>query len=179
MPQKTYPHILVLMSDEHRPDILGAEGDAVVRTPHLDELARKGTYFRNAYCTSPVCVPSRQSFLAGKLPRTIDVLKFGDPFDSNILTFPGQLARYGYNTTAFGKMHFEDVDQMHGWLERPSGDIHVRLKTPQAPDVWKPEIYLDENIESGALIVRIVNAEDDYIGAAKAKETLWDRNLRK
>ncbi len=119
------------MSDEHRADVTGYEGNPIVRTPTLDRLAAQGTWFRNAYCTSPVCVPSRQSFLSGRLPSDIGCKKFGDPFDSSILTVPGHLARHGYRTVAFGKMHFEDYDQLHGWTARPMGDVGSNAGTPR------------------------------------------------
>ena len=51
------PNILFLMSDEHRADITGYEGDQVVRTPTLDGLAETGVVFRNAYAASPICIP--------------------------------------------------------------------------------------------------------------------------
>lgn len=47
------PNILFLMSDEHRPDVTGYEGNEVVRTPVLDELAKTGVVFQNAYTPSP------------------------------------------------------------------------------------------------------------------------------
>ena len=53
------PNILFLMSDEHRADVTGYEGDAVLRTPTLDWLAETSTVFRNAYTPSPICVPGR------------------------------------------------------------------------------------------------------------------------
>lgn len=64
------PNILFLMSDEHRADVTGYEGNPIVRTPVLDKLARTGVVFRNAYTPSPVCIPARQSMMAGQLPKT-------------------------------------------------------------------------------------------------------------
>ena len=52
-------NILFLMSDEHRADVTGYEGDAVLLTPTLDWLAETSTVFRNAYTPSPICVPGR------------------------------------------------------------------------------------------------------------------------
>src|SRR4051812_15952803 len=63
------PNILFLMSDEHRADVAGFAGDDVVRTPILDELARTGVVFTNAYTPSPICIPGRQAMMAGKFPR--------------------------------------------------------------------------------------------------------------
>ena len=63
------PHVLLLINDEHRPDVLPIEGDRQVRTPTLDRFINEGTYFRNAYTPSPICVPARQSFISGLYPR--------------------------------------------------------------------------------------------------------------
>ena len=132
--REKFPNILMLVSDEHRADVLGVENNPIVRTPNLDGLANRGTYFRNAYCTSPVCVPGRQSILSGKMPSTINCRKFYDPFDSSILTFPGHFTRYGYNTVAFGRLHLQDEDQMHGWTSRPMGEINVSIRPPLYKD---------------------------------------------
>jgi len=52
-------NLVVIMSDEHHPRAMGAAGHPVVRTPHLDALAARGTRFTAAYCNDPICVPSR------------------------------------------------------------------------------------------------------------------------
>jgi arylsulfatase A-like enzyme len=54
-------NVLLLMTDEHRPHALGVDGDPLARTPNLDALARASVRFDQAYCTNPVCVPSRFS----------------------------------------------------------------------------------------------------------------------
>ena len=60
------PNILVIMSDEHNASVLGCYGNNVIRTPNLDGLASRGVVFESCYCNSPLCVPSRLSFTAGK-----------------------------------------------------------------------------------------------------------------
>lgn len=120
------PHILLLISDEHRPDVMAVEGNPHVRTPTLDRFIAEGTYFRNAYTPSPICVPARQSFISGLYPRRAGSLNFGDPMPSEVLTIPGHLSRYGYRAVAAGKMHFIGPDQMHGWHERIGRDISGR-----------------------------------------------------
>ena len=100
------PHILLLIDDEHRPDLLSIEGNPHIRTPTLDRLINQGTYFRNAYTPAPVCVPARQSFLTGLYPRNSGCTGFDCPLPSDVLTLPGHLSRYGYRTVSAGKMHF-------------------------------------------------------------------------
>ena len=125
MPEKK-PYILLLISDEHRPDVLPVEGNGIVRTPVLDRFMEEGVYFRNAYTPSPVCVPARQSFLSGLYPRRSGCLDFSTALPSEVLTIPGHLSRYGYRGVAAGKMHFRGPDQMHGWHERIGRDISGR-----------------------------------------------------
>ena len=55
-------NVLLIMSDEHRRDAMSCAGHPIVRTPNLDELSMEGTRFTNAYCNSPLCIPSRASF---------------------------------------------------------------------------------------------------------------------
>ncbi|MFB6218613.1 MAG: sulfatase-like hydrolase/transferase [Halobacteriaceae archaeon] len=112
------PNVLVLVDDEHRPDVLGYAGDDVVRTRTLDWLAETGTVFENAYTPSPVCVPARHSMRTGKLPRTFARDGF-DAFESHDYpTLPLQLARHGYMTASGGKEHYPGWNQHQGWRKR-------------------------------------------------------------
>ena len=121
------PHILLLIDDEHRPDVLPIEGNSQIRTPTLDRFIDQGNYFRNAYTPSPICVPARQCFLTGNYLENCGCRGYGIPLPSEVLTIPGHLSRYGYRAVAAGKMHFADgPDQMHGWHERIGRDIRGR-----------------------------------------------------
>jgi choline-sulfatase len=72
------PNILFLMSDEHRANVTGFEGNTVIRTPFLDNLANTGVLFQNCYTPSPICIPARQAMMVGNHCRKIGVEKFGD-----------------------------------------------------------------------------------------------------
>jgi len=109
------PNILFLMSDEHRPDVTGYEGNPVVRTPVLDELARTGVVFRNAYCPSPICVPGRMAMMAGQLPRTCGCECYGQDLAPGAMTFARTFSQYAYQTVACGKLHHMGTDPLQGW----------------------------------------------------------------
>lgn len=119
------PNILFLMSDEHRADVTGFEGDPVIRTPNLDLLAATGTVFRNAYTPSPICIPARQSLMAGQLPRTTGCESYGQDLRPGHMTFSRRLAQYGYQTVVSGKLHHMGTDQMQGWTKRLYGDMEI------------------------------------------------------
>ncbi len=120
------PNILFLMSDQHRADVAGYAGDAIARTPNLDELARSGVVFNNAYTPAPICIPARQSMAAGQLPRTCGCEVFGEDLSPGHMTFARRLSQFGYATVACGKLHHNGVDQMQGWTRRIGSDMSVR-----------------------------------------------------
>lgn len=117
------PNILFLMSDEHRADVTSYEGNSVIRTSVLNELARTGVVFSNAYTPSPICIPGRQSIMAGKYPRATGCEYFGEDLAPGYMTYAHRLAQYGYSTTVSGKLHHMGPDQFQGWTRRISGDI--------------------------------------------------------
>ena len=65
---------LILMTDEHTRKVLGCYGDEIVKTPHIDGLAREGTLFENAYTNVPISVPARASFATGDLIKLKNLL---------------------------------------------------------------------------------------------------------
>jgi choline-sulfatase len=128
------PNILFLMSDQHRADATGYEGNPVIRTPVLDELARTGVVFRNAYTPSPICVPGRQCLMSGQLPKTCNCQGWID-LKPGYNTFARQFSRYAYSTACSGKLHHLGIDQMQGW------------RTRMAPDAEISDAYVEDKIE--------------------------------
>lgn len=112
------PNVLMIIDDEHRPDVLGYAGDDVVRTPTLDRLASDAVVFDNAYTPSPRCVPARQCLALGEYPRTCGVEVYGQDLPPESETFARQFTEAGYETVACGKLHHRGKDQMQGYLKR-------------------------------------------------------------
>jgi choline-sulfatase len=113
------PNILLLLSDQHRADAMACAGDTIVRTPGLDRLAAEGVRFGNAFCTSPLCMPSRASFTTGLYAHNHGVLSNAA---GNLLpvlpTFMRALQAAGYHTAGIGKFHYfihdgiSDMDEL-------------------------------------------------------------------
>lgn len=100
------PNVLWICADDHAAYVSGAYGNRIVRTPNIDKLASQGMRFDRAYCNSPVCTASRQSFLTGRYPRTIGVTKLSTPLPESEITLADVLKEAGYDTASIGKMHF-------------------------------------------------------------------------
>ncbi len=111
------PNFLFLHADDHAGYVLGAGGDRRAVTPHLDRLAAEGVRFARHYCNSPVCTPSRQSFLTGLLPSAAGVTVLRTPLAEDKQTLARQLRAAGYHTAVFGKMHFQRPSRpgLHGF----------------------------------------------------------------
>jgi arylsulfatase A-like enzyme len=101
------PNILLITTDQQRFDHLGLAGTLGFSTPHLDRLTDAGVWFRRAYCTSPICTPTRVSLLTGQYPSSHGAYSIGvtvDPFPAS--TTASILRDAGYATALVGKSHF-------------------------------------------------------------------------
>ena len=102
-------NVILLMTDEHNPRIIGCYGDALVKTPTLDGLAARGVRFTSAYCQNPICVPSRVSLVSGRMPSQLQT--FGNTANQkyeNMTTLADVFIKAGYQTAWFGKTHWGD-----------------------------------------------------------------------
>lgn len=108
------PNVLVLMTDQHRRSCMGVAGDTVAITPNLDKLARESVQFTDAYCTNPVCGPSRASILTGLYTHHLEARGNSSAFSPKHKTIADDFARAGYFTALIGKMHMVDA-QTHGF----------------------------------------------------------------
>jgi len=100
------PNILVIHTDQHRLECLGAYGNLDVKTPNIDSLAADGIRYDNSYCPYPVCTPSRYSLLCGLYVHEHHGWTNRSTLSPEYQTFPGILRAAGYKTKAVGKMHF-------------------------------------------------------------------------
>jgi choline-sulfatase len=111
-------NLLVIMSDEHNPRMLGSAGHSLARTPNLDRLAGRGTRFTAAYCTSPICVPSRAGFATGRYPHQIGYWDNADPYDGAVPSWHHLLRAGGHRVVSIGKLHFRGAPgDDHGFSE--------------------------------------------------------------
>jgi len=118
------PNFLILMADQLGARALPAYGNKTAKTPHIDTLAAAGVVFDSFYCNSPLCAPSRFSFLAGRQVSAIGAYDNAAEFPAQVPTFAHYLRRAGYQTVLSGKMHFCGADQLHGFEERLTTDIY-------------------------------------------------------
>lgn len=110
MPSDTRPNILWYCTDQQRFDTIAALGNPHVRTPTVDRLVEEGVAFTHAYCQSPICTPSRSSFMTGLYPTRLHNTRNGNE------TFPPWppvitklIADSGYHCGLIGKFHLQSA----------------------------------------------------------------------
>lgn len=113
------PNLVIIMTDEHNfrtigcyRDTLSTEqalmwGSEVVETPNIDWLADNGTLCTSFYASTPVCSPSRASFITGMYPQNTPVMNNNIPLNDSVITFAEILSRQGYATSFVGKWHLD------------------------------------------------------------------------
>src|SRR5579862_9893425 len=101
------PNFVFILLDDARWDDIRCGGNTIVGTPHIDRIAREGAIFENAFVTTPLCSPSRASFLTGRYVRSHKVLDNTDhnELSHQLITWPRLLHDAGYETGYAGKWH--------------------------------------------------------------------------
>jgi arylsulfatase len=107
MTKDSRPNILWITTDQQRFDTIGAHGNHAIQTPNIDRLAAEGMSMMNTYCQSPICTPSRASFMTGRYPASHHVHRNGnDHFPQTETILPRILVdQGGYHTGLIGKHH--------------------------------------------------------------------------
>ncbi len=137
--EKKPMNVVVMLSDDWRYDTLGAAGNPIVKTPHLDKLAANGVHFTHACVTTSICGVSRASIMTGQwMSRhgNKGFKGFNTPWSE---TYPGILRAQGYHTGHVGKWHcgkfpaknFDYGKSYSGrhWIKDENGNkIHVTAK---------------------------------------------------
>jgi uncharacterized sulfatase len=183
---------------------IGCYGDAVVRTPNLDRLARRGVWFNRAYCQFPLCNPSRASLLLGRYPTTTQIIDFSYPalLGRDWVSLPQHFRNAGYEVQLLGKVWHFDKDLMKNWFHeevppdayppdwsagekwvRRSQEIHARMLADLTR--WEPYRTLSPpptqwvvNLRTQANVFGPVPDTQEADAAARAKAYEWTADVK-
>jgi len=168
----TASNVLFILSDEHTRDVAGCYGHKIVKTPHLDALATRGTKFTAAYTNCPICVPARASLHTGTYVAENACWDNAHAYDGSIRSWAHRLKSAGHHTMSIGKLHFRSQSDDNGFVEEiiplhvvdGEGDLLGLIRRPKAakrggmPDLAKAAgpgestyAAYDRNIRDGAV----------------------------
>jgi arylsulfatase A-like enzyme len=134
------PNILVVLSDQQRPDSCGVFGQRLPVTPRLDALAANGVAFDEAFTVQPVCGPARAALQTGRYPTSVGCWRNGIALPPNTVTLADRVHALGYQTGYIGKWHLAS-NRGHGLPEdRPPARFERRPVPAERrggyQDVW-------------------------------------------
>ncbi len=141
-------NVLVICSDEHARAFSGCYGHTTVQTPALDQLAKKGTLFEQAYTPSPICVPARASLATGLQVHELGCWSSAEPYAGRPESWMHRVRDLGIPVVSFGKLHFRSAADDNGFTEEhiPMHAVNnglgwplALLKDPLPPfeDTWE------------------------------------------
>ena len=113
------PNVLFLLADDQRPDTIHSLGNAIIQTPNLDALCRRGTVFTRATCGYPICTPSRAEIMTGQSSFRNGVFDFGGKIRPAAPLWAVAMRSAGYRTGYVGKWHNDGRPSTRGYDEAP------------------------------------------------------------
>ncbi len=137
------PNILWICTDQQRNDTLGCTGNPFVTTPNIDGLARLSAHFENCFVQSPVCMPSRASFLTGRYPRTTRLRQNGQTIPEDERPISRLLADAGYHCGLVGKFHLAPADPA------VNATIEARINDGYSEFCWAGDPHDNWGLHSG------------------------------
>ena len=173
---------IFILSDEHNRNIAGCYGHPFIRTPNIDQLAARGTRFTNAYCNSPICVPSRASLATGQYVHRIGCWDNAIPYHGQHPSWHHVLRQAGSNVTSIGKLHFRSTDDDNGFSQEilpmhildGKGDLKGLLRQNPPPKVGADEMANKAGIGTSDYFSfdrKVAEAARTWITDATGKET--------
>ena len=114
-------NLVIIQTDEHHFGTLGCYGGEIVGTPNIDWIAEQGVLCKSFYATTPVCSPSRASFISGLYPQKTPVVTNNIPLANSVVTFAEVLRRRGYATGFAGKWHLDGAGKPQWAPDRQFG----------------------------------------------------------
>ncbi len=183
-------NLLVIMSDEHNPKMLGCAGHPLAKTPNLDALAARGTRFSAAYTNCPICVPARASFATGRYVHDIEYWDNSIAYDGRVPGWGHRLQAAGIAVESIGKLHYRNEADPTGFdrqhipmhIKDGIGMVHLSIRE-QFPEFEKPP---RKNAAAGIVLTAgpgeseytrydrlIADTARDWLGSAARRDTPW------
>lgn len=156
------PNIILILTDDHAYQAIGAYGSKLMETPNIDRLANEGMLFTKGYVTNSICSPSRAVALTGKFSHLNGVRDNLDVFDSSQVTFPKILQQQGYQTAIVGKWHLKS---------EPTGFDYWKVLLDQG-HYYDPEFKTPDGIviEDGYVTDITTDLALNYLDSLRDKE---------
>jgi arylsulfatase A-like enzyme len=159
------PNVLIIYTDQQRFDCLGGNGNADLRTPHMDRLAAQGVRFSHAFTSYPVCTPARYSLVTGVPAHDHGGFNNHSTPRPGLSFFPQRMVEAGYRTAAVGKMHYTPT-----YLD--AGFQKMLLAEQDGPGRWDDDYHRYLRERGLVDLMDIEDQREEY--RREAPEEYWE-----
>ncbi len=165
------PNFVLIMTDTQATNVVGTYGHPELDTPNIDNLAKRGIKFDQAYTTCPLCTPARAGMFTGIYPHTAGAWTNNLPLSDNIKTMGQRFQDNGYHTAYIGKWHLDGHDYFgtgicpDGWDETYWYDGKLYLS-----GLGKEEIHLWREGLSSVESLRAHNVQPEFTWAHRISD---------
>jgi arylsulfatase A-like enzyme len=193
--ERVQPNVIFIKTDDQRRDSLSMTGHPVTKTPNIDQLAKEGVFFENAFITSPICGPSRANFFTGQwerknrqgFPYLSQNYIPAEQFDKSWIL---QLGQAGYFTGYIGKHHAQIgpksehdlyMKEQINFCYMKSGHLGFDLATKKEFQNLKHSSQIEGLLEATEAFMRSDDGKDYFFDNAHAsvKDFLHRRDTSK
>lgn len=165
------PNIIFFLVDDLGISDLSCYGSSFHESPNIDELAKTGIQYTNAYSSHPVCGPARSAIVTGKFPARLDLVGVGGAIPSGETIWPKRLKKIGYTTYFTGKWHMGNSQSIYdnGFAYNVAGN-----NNGQPGDFYYPykAIKGNKRLKSQDVLGMEYGKEDDYLTDALTDKAL-------
>jgi len=144
----TRSNVVLLLSDEHNPFYSSPYGDSRIDTPNMQRMANQGALFRNAYCPSPLCLPCRAAFTAGRYTHETQAYNNSNVnLPTDFETWGRALDSQGAHSVMVGKVDDCAIENALEWLETKAANLEkpfvmaINILAPHFPHYCHPETW--------------------------------------
>ena len=118
-------NLLIILSDQHNPRVMGCAGHPQVKTPNIDALAARGTRFSSAYTNCPICVPARASLATGRYVHDIRFWDNAIAYDGSVPSWGHRVMAKGHQAVSIGKLHYVSSDPARNGFTQEILPMHL------------------------------------------------------
>ena len=118
-------NLVIILSDQHNPRVMGCAGHSLVKTPNIDALAARGTRFSSAYTNCPICVPARASLATGRYVHDIGFWDNAIAYDGSVPSWGHRVMEQGHQAVSIGKLHYVSSDPARNGFTQEILPMHL------------------------------------------------------
>ena len=169
------PNVVLIMADDLGYHDLGCYGHPKIKTPVLDQLAKKGVKLTGFYAGATVCTPSRIALMTGSYPTRLGwskgvvghILSTNHGLSPKALTMAEHFKSAGYQTAMYGKWHLGDRPSFRPHRQGFDYTFYINKSNNQTDELWRDDKLIEKPYKNRFLTEQFTRKAIEFIQTCK------------